>query len=229
MNNWPEILPEYIKRVNDPTTDTHHLKAAIVPKLLKLMGDKGPVLGIGCGDGLLHKHFLRVYSCDVVDNKNIPNFSIQDIRSLNYPRDSFGGVLANFVMMWANNLRGQFESVYNVTEAGGVFVFTIVHPLNYCGELINGNYIIDIPYGLEGCWNQRIANVLGPCTYHHRPISTYLQEAINAGWVLEYIEEETLDVTAFNKLGLKPAKPRHNLVPLSVIVKLRKPAFGPLA
>ena len=114
----------------------------------------------------------------------------------------FDVVVSQMAMMDVADHAAMFRAVRRVLAPGGAFVFTLLHP---CFE---GRpfHVRDAPpflfdeaglpsafvvsrYATEGYWNSGGEGVRGHMGAYHRTLSTYINDLIGAGFVLERLEE----------------------------------------
>jgi len=105
-------------------------------------------------------------------------------------------------MMDVADHRAMFAAVRRVLAPGGLFVFTMLHPC-FEGRPFHVTeappYLFDeagLPeayvvrrYATEGHWNSGGEGVRGRMGAYHRTLSTYVNDLIAAGFVLERLEE----------------------------------------
>jgi 2-polyprenyl-3-methyl-5-hydroxy-6-metoxy-1,4-benzoquinol methylase len=131
------------------------------------------------------------------------SYRVDDARTLASVADGeFDVVVSQMAMMDVADHRAMFAAVRRVLAPGGLFVFTMLHP---CFE---GRpfHVTDAPpflfddaglptayvvrrYATEGHWNSGGDGVRGRMGAWHRTLSTYVNDLIAAGFVLERLEE----------------------------------------
>ena len=115
---------------------------------------------------------------------------------------AFDVVVSQMAMMDVADHRALFAAVRRVLAPGGAFVFTLLHPC-FEGRPFHVTdappYLFDdagLPsaylvrrYASEGHWNSGGDGVRGRMGAWHRTLSTYVNDLIGAGFVLERLEE----------------------------------------
>jgi SAM-dependent methyltransferase len=118
------------------------------------------------------------------------------------PDAAFDVVISQMAMMDVADHRDLFTAVRRVLKAGGAFVFSMLHP---CFEGPPFHHR-DAPrfqvdeagapiaylarrYATEGHWNSGGDGVRGRMGAWHRTLSTYVNDLIGCGFVLERLEE----------------------------------------
>lgn len=97
---------------------------------------------------------------------------------------SFDGVLCHMAFMDIPELSPTIRSVGRVTQSGGWFVFSIVHPAYHPHVEILSDYLLDHQYRKQAPvdWLPKHA--------YHRPLATYVNELTHAGFRIERLVEE---------------------------------------
>lgn len=175
----------------------------IITKRFKDLSGKR-VLDLGCGYGWYTDFFsyigADVIGCDGSEKmielakKRYPDcrFECVDIeKKLSYKSDSFDLVFCNQVLMDIEKFEELFDDVFRITNKGGIFYFSIVHPAFYdChwGKDENGfrNAKIMTRYLSEYSFDNEF---WGKTTHYHRTISKYINTATEKGFRLVRLEE----------------------------------------
>jgi ubiquinone/menaquinone biosynthesis C-methylase UbiE len=109
--------------------------------------------------------------------------------------DQFDGAICILALMDIPDLAAVFQSVARVVHADGWYVVAITHPFYdgpHASWVEHGDDVSRVThtYLTEGYWISDYAQgVRGQVGAHHRTISTYLNTAFDAGWVLESMVE----------------------------------------
>jgi ubiquinone/menaquinone biosynthesis C-methylase UbiE len=130
------------------------------------------------------------------------SYVVDDAQSLgSFPDGVFDVVVSQMAMMDVADHRRLFAAVRRVIAPGAPFVFSMLHP---CFE--GPFHVPDAPphllddegrplgrvvrrYASEGLWNSGGDGVRGRMGAWHRAISTYVNDLIASGFVLERLEE----------------------------------------
>lgn len=168
--------------------------------------NKKNILEVGAGTGHLSKALasegFRVtaiepspgmfkVASDVLKNSNVKllNHSISDL-----PADSqFEVVISHLVAHVIDDEIEFFNSVYTHSKAGGHFIFSIPHPCFYneYKKIFGDEYCYMEPTKKEISFTITLDpdNVISEVPYHHRPLSSYMNSLVKAGFVIEGFEE----------------------------------------
>ena len=128
-------------------------------KLLPNLNDKD-ILMLGCGTGeeslLLEEHGaasmkgvdLSVESVKLA-NESYPkhSFSVADMHKLDFADDSFDFVYSSLTVHYSANPIEVYKEVLRVLKSGGVFQFSIGHPMRWASERV---VVDEIPHKLMG-------------------------------------------------------------------------------
>ena len=147
-------------------------------------------------------------------------YRVDDARTLTSAEDgAFDVVVSQLAMMDVADHRAMFAAVRRVLAPGGVFFFTMLHPC-FEGRPFHVTeappYLFDeagLPmayvvsrYATEGHWNSGGDGVRGRMGAYHRTLSTYVNDLIAAGFVLERLEEPLAGFNAA-KIGVMAEVP----------------------
>jgi SAM-dependent methyltransferase len=176
------------------------------------------VCDLCCGEGYVGRHLLAQGAGEVVGidlsaeliavaRRRAPpgpiSYRVDDARTLSSVEDSaFDIVVSQMAMMDVADHRALFAAARRTLAAGGAFVFTLLHPC-FEGRPFHVRdappFLFDdagIPialvvrrYATEGRWNSGGDGVRGRVGAYHRTLSTYINDLIAAGFVLERLEE----------------------------------------
>jgi SAM-dependent methyltransferase len=177
----------------------------VIPCLRRLAGPVAGlrVLDLGCGEGIASRAFAaagaRVVGVDISRRlldlaRAAERRSPQDIRyvlgdaeRLSQLSDgSFEGAVSSLALADVCDLRAAVQALARVLRPGGWFVFAINHP---CGPVSAGDGRLAHAardYFEEGFWRTpNPSSVRGRVGAYHRPLSSYLNALLAAGFVLE--------------------------------------------
>jgi ubiquinone/menaquinone biosynthesis C-methylase UbiE len=175
------------------------------------------VLDLCCGEGYAGRCLIRLGAGQVVGvdlsseliaeakrraDSPALSYLVDDARQLASVRDSeFDAVISQMAMMDVANHIDLFASVRRVLVKGGPFVLSMLHPcfMAPCHATEAPPLTFDDAgrpvavsvrrYATEGHWNSAGDGVRGRMGAYHRMISTYVNDLIACGFVLERMEE----------------------------------------
>jgi SAM-dependent methyltransferase len=191
LSRFKEILRDRLKgaRICDLACGEGYLS--------RFLGQLGPkeVIGIDLSEALIDVAIRR---------KNASNLSyrVDDAQNLRTFSDaSMDIAVSQLAIMDIPDHRALFRAVRRVLKAGGVFVFSLLHP---CFEspfqapdespfLVDENGIANAyvvrRYCQEGFWQSGGTGVRGHMGAYHRTLSTLLNDLLAAGFLLEKLDE----------------------------------------
>jgi len=208
---------------------------------------EGKVLELGCGSGHTlaylweYKHANELWGLDFseeqihlastfLDGKDIPAKLLLAPMDENpgIPLNYFDLVVSIYSLGWTPDLPRTLELVSSYLKPGGLFIFSWEHPvyrcLNYSTELdkfILEHSYLDEATELHPSW-KGVEIVI-----NHRKLSTYLNETVQSGLVIERVIESELNVAQGREQDFAPDKwysvPRAQIIPTTFIVKAFKP------
>lgn len=215
-NQWDSIaeLRFEQQRLGRDLSYVRYLK----PTVLKFLEGKEyyNVLDLGCGNGDLTQNISR-FSKSVVGL----DFSIKNIelaKNYNYSKNikyicedageylndihEFDVIVANMFLQDYHDLDGVINKIYNNLISGGVFIFTITHPLywpkywGYDKELwfdYNREIIIEAPFKISS------ESIEHKKTVHfHRPLEIYEKMLSKVGFEVDRRKDiSTKDISSF--------------------------------
>lgn len=153
------------------------------------------MVGVDLSPALIEAAFRRARSPHL-------SYAVDDAQSLgSFPDGAFDVVVSQMAMMDVADDRKMFAAVRRVIRDGAPFVFSMLHP---CFE--TPFHVPDAPpylldddgqplgrvvrrYASEGLWNSGGDGMRGRLGAHHRKLSTYINDLIAAGFVLERLDE----------------------------------------
>ena len=195
---YDEIADWYAERASSG----HWVDATILANIEPLIGvvDGLDILDLCCGEGSFTDRLAslgaRVVGVDLSaklleiasarSGEGSPEYIQDDAQKLlSFDDDRFDGAICLMALMDITDLSAAFRSVRRVVRPGGWFVAVITHPAfesphAQWDEL--GNRLTE-RYLTEGEWFSRHAEgVRAKVGANHRTLSTYLNEALRAGW-----------------------------------------------
>ena len=109
----------------------------------------------------------------------------------------FDGVLCHMALMDIDDLPGAYRTARAVLRPGSWFTFSVFHPCHPGSATRMSAWPPDLGYGAETYWSTGEDGVRGRVGAHHRMISTYLNQALEAGFALTALREGVLDGLPF--------------------------------
>jgi SAM-dependent methyltransferase len=115
--------------------------------------------------------------------------------------DLFDGAVCNMALMDIDDLDAAMATAARVINAGGWFSFSLLHPCfpglrNGASEQLS-SWPPDRGYASEGWWTTHGDGVRGRVGANHRPLSTYLNATLRAGFAFEEFGEPAAQVPRF--------------------------------
>jgi SAM-dependent methyltransferase len=212
---------------------------------LKLIGDvRGArVLEIGCGSGhsllyLAQQGASEVWGLDLSHSQIEFASSLLEANGLmprlfespmeenpGIPLDYFDLVISIYALGWTVDLPKTLDHIRSYLKPGGCLVFSWEHPAYRCIRYEGGQFVISHSYHDEGAELQD--SWLGaPIVQSTRKFSTYLNELIDAGLIIEKVVESAVDTARVKSHNLTPeywySVPKAKLIPTTMIIKARK-------
>jgi 2-polyprenyl-3-methyl-5-hydroxy-6-metoxy-1,4-benzoquinol methylase len=164
-------------------------------RYLKARG-AGEVVGIDLSAELIEVAKQRATGAEL-------SYRVDDAQALASVADgAFDAVASQLALMDVADHRRLFAAARRVLKPGGVFVFSLLHPC-FEGRPFHMRdappYLLDEAgapiayavrrYATEGHWQSGGDGVRGRVGSYHRTLSTYVNDLIAAGFVLERLEE----------------------------------------
>nr|WP_306419857.1 methyltransferase domain-containing protein [Bacillus sp. J14TS2] len=150
---------------------------------------------------------------------NFIESSMEDIPGL--PNDYFDKVVSIYALGWTVDLKKTLSNIFRSLKPGGEFIFSWEHPIHTKLAYENGQFILNGSFLKEGPETVIWRDV--PVVMYRRKVSTFVNELINAGFVIEQIIEES-NIPQNDKSN--PARwysgDRAKITPSTLIVKSRK-------
>lgn len=200
----------------------------LTPAILGFFGDaRGRmILDAGCGEGYLSRELEKMGAkvtgidgsakmIEVAKSKarkeSEVNFSVQDLREeLPFSDGVFGVVLASMVLMDFHPIDMAISEFRRVLSPGGIFVFSLPHPLFSAGELKKSfseaaareapHYEVR-DYIREFRSVKTICGITKPTAFYHRPLEFYFDLLQKNGFLVSALKEPVLREDAGVKKG----------------------------
>jgi 2-polyprenyl-3-methyl-5-hydroxy-6-metoxy-1,4-benzoquinol methylase len=175
------------------------------------------VCDLCCGEGYLGRWLVAQGAREVIgvdnstalvaaasarSNSDKLSYLVEDAARLTSLADGrFDVVVSQLAMMDVADHRRLFAAVKRVLAPGGPFVFSMLHPcfMPPCHAADAPPLVVDEEgrpvavavrrYATEGHWNSGGDGVRGRMGQYHRTVSTYVNDLIAAGFVIERLEE----------------------------------------
>lgn len=210
----------YLDFVDRFLADKNGLWYVLLSRFKGILGDRlngARVCDIACGEGYLSRFLARFGPQEVIgidisaalidaatqrrDRSNL-SYRVDDAQYLRTVADASVDIaVSQMAIMDIPDHRAFFRSVHRILKAGGVFVFSLLHP---CFESPfhlpdepqfvtdgNGNLIAYMihQYSKEGFWQSGGTGVRGHMGAYHRTLTTLLNDLLAAGFQLERLDE----------------------------------------
>ena len=210
----------YLDFVDRSLADKNGLWHVLLSRFQEVLRDRlkgARVCDIACGEGYLSRFLAHLGPQEVLGidisaalielaaqraNSTNLSFRVDDAQHLRTFKDaSIDIAVSQMAIMDIPDHRAMFQSVRRVLKAGGVFVFSLLHP---CFEAPfhlpdkpqfltdeNGSPIAYAirQYAKEGFWQSGGTGVRGHMGAYHRTLSTLINDLLDAGFRLGRLEE----------------------------------------
>ena len=176
-----------------------------------------PVLGLDSSKKMIAEAQKRNSAANII-------YKVCDIEKYEYPENSYDLVISNLVLHYVADLDSIFKKVYQTLKTDGIFLFNIEHPVFTSGINEEWLYAED---GTPTAWpidnyfypGERQTAFLGQhVTKQHHTLTQILMGVVNAGFVLEHIEEAQPSKEMLLIPGMKDEMRR----PMMLLVKAKK-------
>lgn len=215
-----KLYTEHVRNAYDSIYHAYYEKPAMYAILPDLSGKH--VLSLGCGSGedtqyLLSKGATKSVGIDIsaelinIASTSYPEcvFSVMDMEHLDFPDASFDFVYSSLAIHYIEDWSTVFNEVYRLLKPGSFFLFSCGHPIRTAMDVTENTETIKLRqlsvrqnkmlktveiYGnyLE-CRSITDALPEGVVTTWHKPISEIMNEAKQAGFLLEtFVEPQPL-------------------------------------
>ena len=236
VRDYDHIVDGYLGHV-----DSSVIHGVAFSALLPLCVPAGRVLDLGCGEGILARALAQRGNTVTGVDLSRGLLAVADAREQREPLGityvrcdaatlegfddcSFDGVATSITFTDLADLDGVLRAVARVLVPDGWFAFAALHP---CFEPpharsteIDGRLVRQVNrYFEEGTWRSRHTDSLIGVRYHRR-LSTILNAVIDAGLVIEHLEEPKGDASAIGRA------PIYGEVAEVLVAKAVKPSEG---
>jgi len=238
MSSYDEIAEWYDQSVRAGSL----LHELVEPTLFALMGDVSGrrICDLACGQGIIARKIaqrgasvvgidlstklLEIARREEQDKPLGIVYIHDDVQTLSTLKDAeFDGAVCNMALMDIPDIKATFQQVQRIMRSSATFVCSIVHPCyptSNLWRLANEQKSIasTVPgYFEEGFWRSDNANgVRGKVGAYHRTMSTYMNNLVEAGFMIQHIVEPQ----ATGQLAERV--PAHREVPATMVFACRK-------
>lgn len=211
MSSYDEIAEWYDQSVRTGSL----LHELVEPTLFALIGNVSGrhICDLACGQGIIARKLAQcgasVVGVDIStklleiarkEEQHNPLgivYIYDDVQTLATLKDAeFDGAVCNMALMDIPDIKATFQQVQRIIRSSATFVCSIVHPCYPTSNLwrmTNEPKSIDstVPgYFEEGFWRSDNANgVRGKVGAYHRTMSTYMNNLVEAGFMIHHIAE----------------------------------------
>lgn len=238
-SGWDKVANQFFEGSFDildygpyaPTEEELHLLGQI---------EDSVILEVGCGSGhtleYLAKHGAReLWGVDlsstqintakeVVSNLHTPvtfiESPMEEIPGL--PDNYFDKAVSIYALGWTVDLQKTLGNIHRSLKSGGTLVFSWEHPVHSVVEYANEQVRFRRSYVKEG-FEKHDSWRGTPIVMHHRKVSSFINELIQTGFVIDQIiEDSRVDDhdTSHSSKWYSSAKAR--MIPSTLIIKCHK-------
>lgn len=162
------------------------------------------VLDVACGQGRLARHLAAQgatvvgvdLSVELLERaRRRPTHGIEFVHgdaaepSTWWDGSTYDGATCEMALMDVENLDGALRAVAAAVSPGGWFVCSLFHPCFPGKDDGLPSWPPEGGYAAEGWWTTDGDGVRGRVGAHHRRLSTYLNAIVDAGFVVERLDE----------------------------------------
>ncbi|WP_159888577.1 class I SAM-dependent methyltransferase [Paenibacillus puerhi] len=198
------------------------------------------ILEVGCGSGhtleyLAKRGARELWGVDlsstqiktakeVVSKQNTPvtfiESPMEDIPGL--PEHYFDKAVSIYALGWTVDLPKTLRNIYRSLKPGGILVFSWEHPVHSVVEYVNEQLRFRRSYVNEG-FEKHDSWRGTPIVMHNRKISTFINELINTGFVIDkVIEDSRVDDNDTSNSSKWYSGTKARIIPSTLIIKCHK-------
>jgi SAM-dependent methyltransferase len=202
------------------------------------------VLEIGCGDGHSLEYMSQQGACELwgIDLSTVQiEMAIENLKTKkidghlfampmeednNLPKVYFDIVYSIYAVGWTTDLNKTFKLVHDYLKPGGSFIFSWEHPFYSCLSSEDNKLVVKHSYSNEGSYLTDNWRGKAPIVMNRRKLSTYINELIKVGFIIEEVvecdlaEKYSSEDDSFSDRWYSVF--RANLMPTTMIIKARK-------
>lgn len=247
--SWNRLSAHYQKQHNIRTEVAHYGVAAPDESRLNLLGDVDGkrILELGCGGGQCSLAFAKqgaaCIGTDLSDEQIAHARALAETEGVSVefhradmadflkaqPGSVFDIVFSAYAFQYVEDLATVFREAYRVLKPGGLFVFSLDHPLNDVTETADGKTAFCESYFARGRsdwdWGYKGEPETVPFYSFHRTVGDFLNLLVDAGFVVERLlePERTAETDADPWANLSDFD-RYEMIPATIIWKARRRA-----
>jgi len=138
------------------------------------------------------------------------------------PENYFDKAISIYALGWTVNLPKTVRNIHRSLKPGGIFVFSWEHPVHSVAEYADEQLRIRRSYVNEG-FEKHDSWRGAPIVMHYRKISTFINELIGAGFVIDkVIEDSKVDDADTSPSSKWYSGTKARIIPATWIVKCHK-------
>ncbi|WP_027086899.1 class I SAM-dependent methyltransferase [Cohnella panacarvi] len=135
------------------------------------------------------------------------------------PDNYFDFVYSIYAIGWTTDLERTFRRIASYLKQDGVFIFSWSHPIHKCVAPENDKLVFKKCYFDESWYSVTLGE--STLTLSDRKLSTYVNALAKAGFVIEYLIEESDEDIIHSRNGDFARKAK--MLPVTFVIKARKP------
>ena len=201
---WNNIC-EYRDKAIEQGLDVS-LEKVTIPCIIREIIEEKPhtIVDVGCGTGYLTNRLVEYAPTVGIDcsKKSIGlakskyvreglSFELSMIENYN-PDYKFDVCVANMVFSSDSNWVKSINNIYHILSDNGCIIIVLPHPCfwpQYWNLIDKDWFSYDKEIFIEHDFSITFAKSMGISTYIHRPLETYVNDCIDAGFCIEKIKE----------------------------------------
>jgi 2-polyprenyl-3-methyl-5-hydroxy-6-metoxy-1,4-benzoquinol methylase len=214
-----EFAEWYQDWIADPSEDL--VAVALFGVMGEVTGQR--ILDLACGQGRIARHLAAQgnvvvgveLSADMLGNApetaGVTYVHADVTDTAWWVGDPFDGVVSSMALMDIDDLAGAVRTAAVTVKPGGWFAWSITHPVFPGIEHVRGSWPTDGSYFDEGLWFTDGVGVRGQVGNNHRTLTTYFTTMLDAGFVLERVDEPRWQLS-----------PEHPALPFFLVTRWRR-------
>ncbi|MGG0824840.1 class I SAM-dependent methyltransferase [Paenibacillus turicensis] len=238
-SGWDKVADQFFEGSFDNLSYGEYAPTEEELNLLGQIEDR-VILEVGCGSGhtleYLAKRGARELwgvdlsssqintSKEVVSSLSTPvtfiESPMEDIPGL--PDSYFDIAVSIYVLGWTVDLKRTLSNIYRSLKLGGTLVFSWEHPVHSVVEYVDEQLRFSRPYVNEG-FEKHDSWRGTQIVMHNRKVSTFINELINAGFVIDkVIEDSKVDDNDTSNSSKWYSAAKAKIIPATLIIKCHK-------